>query len=104
MGKHTVRAEENICLLSQLKSKEVIAIERGKRLGYISDVEVDLERGCIMAVILPQESSRMIFFEPRQERWIPWEMVERIGEDVVLVKDAVTVREKKGFCLFTAKE
>lgn len=106
MGKNAGRAEQHICLLSQLKSKEVIALDGGRRLGHISDVEIDFERSCIVALVLPEERGRMIFFEPRQERCIPWEQVERVGEDVVLVRESVPamVREKKGFCLFASKE
>lgn len=95
-----------ICLLSQLKAKEVISIEDGKRLGHIADVEVDLRELCITALILVRDGGRLTWFDERQEVRIPWEKIERIGEDVVLVKAEMIAerRDKKGFRFFGKKE
>ena len=93
-------------LFSKLKAKEVVSIADGKRLGRIVDAEVDLAERRITAIILPQAGGRIAFFEKAEEWRIPWEMIERVGEDVILVKAAM-VNEKKsrrGLRLFPKKE
>lgn len=93
-------------LFSKLKEKEVVSIADGKRLGRIVDAEVDLAERRITAIILPQAGGRIAFFEKAEEWRIPWEMIERVGEDVILVKAAM-VNEKKGrrgLRLFPKKE
>ncbi len=93
-------------LFSKLKEKEVVSIADGKRLGRIVDAEVDLDERRITAIILPQGGGRIAFFEKAEEWRIPWEMIERVGEDVILVKAAM-VNEKKsrrGLRLFPKKE
>lgn len=101
-----MRETEQNCLLSELKEKEVIAVDGGKRLGRVSDVEVDLREGCITALVLPCDGGRISFFERQEELYIPWDKIEQIGEDVVLVKaGTVTVhKEKSRFCFHGKKE
>ena len=95
-----------VVLFSKLKEKEVVSIADGKRLGRIVDAEIDLAERRITAIILPHTNGRIAFFEKAEEWRIPWEMIERIGEDVILVK-AVMMNEKKsrrGLRLFPKKE
>ena len=95
-----------VCLFSALKGKEVISTADGKRLGQITDAELDLDERRITAIILPRSGGRSIFFEQTDEWRIPWEMIERIGEDVVLVKAAMAseIKEKRVLRLFTKRE
>lgn len=95
-----------ICLFSVLKGKEVISVADGKRLGQITDAEIDIDARRITAIILPQEGGRSLFFEQAEEWYIPWEMIERIGEDVVLVKAAMqsSKKEKRSLRLFAKRE
>ena len=37
------------------KKKEVINIKDGKRLGFVQDVEADLESGVIKSIIVPRK-------------------------------------------------
>lgn len=39
--------------MSELRCKEVICVEDGRRLGYVSDVQVKVPEGCILALIVP---------------------------------------------------
>lgn len=95
-----------ICLLSELKEKEVILLADGKRLGKIADAQIDLDERRITAILLTQAGGRTMFFEQAEEWRIPWEMIDRIGEDVVLVKAAMMngKKEKRGLRLFGRKE
>ncbi len=95
-----------VVLFSKLKEKEVVSIADGKRLGRIVDAEVDLDECRITAIILPQTGGRIAFFEKAEEWRIPWEMIERVGEDVILVKAAMMNEKKgrRGLRLFPKKE
>ncbi len=72
---------------SELKMKDVIDITRGKKIGYIDDVEMELDKGRIKAFIIPSHQNRIIsFFSKKHDIIINWDDIVKIGEDVVLVK------------------
>ncbi len=71
---------------SDLTQKEVINITDGKRIGLIADLEVDLKKGKINAVIIPDAGRFMGFFGKEHDFEISWEQIKKIGEDVILVE------------------
>jgi YlmC/YmxH family sporulation protein len=72
--------------ISDLRQKEVINIIDGKRLGFISDLDIDLEKGVVKALIIPGQSRILSLFTRSGEHVIPWEKVNKIGTDVILVE------------------
>jgi YlmC/YmxH family sporulation protein len=72
--------------ISDLQSRIVINIHDGKRLGYISDVEIDTGHGRITAVVLPGEGKFFGVFGNGKETVIPWGNIVKIGIDCVLVR------------------
>ncbi|ETT74284.1 sporulation protein, YlmC/YmxH family [Paenibacillus sp. FSL R7-277] len=72
--------------ISDFQTKDVINIVDGKRLGQISDLELDLRRGVIDAVIVPGYTRFMGLFGGGADLVIPWRNIVKIGADVVLVK------------------
>lgn len=70
---------------SDLKQKEVINISDGKRLGFVCDVEINLEDGKIEAIIIPAGGRLFGFMGKDSEFLIPWERIKKIGEDIILV-------------------
>ncbi|MGI6778741.1 MAG: YlmC/YmxH family sporulation protein [Acetivibrionales bacterium] len=70
---------------SDLRQKEVINISDGRRLGFVCDVEIDLENGKIDAVIIPGGSRLFGLIGKDSEFIIPWERIKKIGEDIILV-------------------
>jgi len=70
---------------SDFRQKEVINVSDGRRLGFVSDIEIDLESGKIDAVILPGVGKLFGFLGKDNEFVIPWEKIVRIGEDIILV-------------------
>lgn len=79
-----------ICSLSQLKNKEVVNICDGRRLGYVLDVELDLDCGRVISLIIPSEGKLLSFTRCDPVR-VLWCDIERIGDDVILVRRAETV-------------
>ena len=79
-----------------LRQKEVISINDGKRLGYPSDFELDLSDGRILSLLIPRYCG---FFGWRraEDLIIPWNKIECIGEDAILVR--ITEAE----CIFPEK-
>ncbi len=70
---------------SDFRQKEVINLSDGRRLGFVSDVELDLEEGKIDAIILPGVGRLFGILGKDNEFVIPWEKIVRIGEDIILV-------------------
>ncbi|MCM3171126.1 MULTISPECIES: YlmC/YmxH family sporulation protein [unclassified Paenibacillus] len=72
--------------ISDFQTKEVINITDGKRLGQISDLELDLRQGRIEAIVVPGSSRFMGLFGGGTDLVIPWRNIVKIGSDVILVK------------------
>lgn len=78
--------------LSELRQKAVINTRDGRSLGKVMDIEFCLCDGChpdsgrIIAIIVPAEFhfGHMLRGE-RAGIVIPWEMICKIGDDVILV-------------------
>jgi YlmC/YmxH family sporulation protein len=69
-----------------LRNKEVINIYDGKSLGYVYDIEVNLEKGLIEGIIVPAQKSLFSFFGRGDNDYvIKWKDIKRIGDDVILV-------------------
>ena len=86
---------------TQLQCKEVICISDGRRLGFITDVVVEVPDGQICAIIVPGPC-RLFGVLGRQEDFrIPWSCIRRIGPDIVLVdikpEDCRCIRSQKNF-------
>ena len=74
-----------MCRTLDLRRKEVINVTDGKRMGFVSDVEIDLEEGRIDAIILPGPAKMFGIIGKDNEVTIPWESIKKIGEDIILV-------------------
>jgi YlmC/YmxH family sporulation protein len=70
----------------KLKNKEVINIADGRSLGFVYDIEVDLERGAIDGILIPAQKGFMGFFSKGEDDVIiKWSKVKTVGDDVILV-------------------
>jgi len=71
---------------SDLSTRDVVNTIDGRRLGNIVDVELDLDTGKIVAVIVPGQARVMGVFGKSDDYVVPWENIKKIGEDVILVE------------------
>lgn len=71
---------------SDLKSKEVIHIAEGERIGFISDMEIDSESGKIISLCVPGAYRAMGLLGREPERTIKWEDIKKIGDDLVIIE------------------
>lgn len=72
--------------LSDLQSKDVISIIDGRKIGNIIDIKIEEASGKIEALVVEPNRSILNVFSTRQEFEIYWPEIEKIGEDVILVK------------------
>src|SRR5699024_2930994 len=84
------RQVRHVVTLSELQIKEVIVMNDGKRLGHSSDLEIDGDNGRITALVIMAKEKKSGFFGKSDELIIPWNYIEVIGTDVILVKEVKT--------------
>ena len=68
---------------NELKSKEIINLADGKKLGHVVDVLFDSVNGRVSGIVVPGEKR---IFRKNEEIFIPLEKVRKIGDDVVLIR------------------
>ncbi len=69
-----------------MRQKEVINQCDCKRLGFVGDIEFDICTGCIEKLIVPGEPKLCGLFGRDTEYIIPFQCVEQIGEEIILVR------------------
>ena len=72
--------------VSELRMREVINVLDGKKLGNIIDIDLDIEKGKVIAFMLPGQVRGWSIFSKREEIVVPWDKIIRIGRDVILVE------------------
>jgi len=72
---------------ADLRLLDVINVVDGRKLGYVYDLDVDVDTGDIHALLLPADGGRRLFnlFARKPDIAIPWNRVRKIGVDVILV-------------------
>ena len=68
---------------NELKSKEIVNLSDGSKMGHIVDVLFDNLSGKISGIVVPGQKR---IFRKNDELFIPLEKVRRIGDDVILVR------------------
>ena len=71
---------------TDLQCKEVICIGSGQRLGFITDVQIDIPEGHICAIVVPGPWRFFGIAGRREDYIIPWNCIKKIGPDIVLVE------------------
>lgn len=86
--------------LSQLAGKEIVNIADGTRLGVVgqSDLTIDSKSGEIYAITLPRRPNMLNVWTGSQELVMPWEVVRKVGRQVIVVDlDETQPRPRKFF-------
>lgn len=72
------------CCITDLRSKEVINVCDGRRLGCVIDVEFNVCDGKILSLTVPGDE-KISLFGKCDGISIPWCKIEKIGDDIILV-------------------
>lgn len=70
--------------LSDLQHKDIVDLS-GRKIGNIIDVKLDSE-GKLIALVIESNKGIFKFGNKDNESEISWDKIDRIGEDVILVK------------------
>ena len=76
---------QNVNRIADLKHKEIINLYNGMRLGYVADVEMDIENGNIMSIIVLGELRFFGLLGRGSDIVIPWDKIDKIGDDIILI-------------------
>ncbi len=68
-----------------LRAKEVVNICDGRKLGNIIDLIIDCRYARVIGIVVPFDKGFFSFFKSKQDIFIPWHQICRIGKDVILV-------------------
>jgi YlmC/YmxH family sporulation protein len=71
--------------LSELQNKNIINLLDGKNIGNIIDINID-ENGKMIGLIVEKHKFLISLFTSKKELSIRWDQIEKIGEDVILVR------------------
>ena len=71
---------------SDLKSKEVIHILNGDRVGFISDFDIDFETGKVISVTVPGGYKALGLLGKEEDKIIKWESIKKIGDDLIIIE------------------
>lgn len=75
----------NICSTGDIRDKEIINLCDGMRLGYATDFEINVCDARIVALIVPS-CGGFLGLAKGEGIVIPWDKIECIGEDTILVR------------------
>lgn len=74
------------CTIGELRCREVINVCTGDRMGFVSDVLLDLCCGQAQALLVPGKAKYLGLFGRGEDCVIPWGAIRSIGEDLILVE------------------
>ena len=73
----------------EFRRKEVINLRDGSRLGCICDCEIDVCSGLIRSIVVPGPPRFFGLMRSDEELVIPFNKINKIGDDVILVDIAL---------------
>ncbi|MBE5961452.1 MAG: YlmC/YmxH family sporulation protein [Lachnospiraceae bacterium] len=71
--------------IAELKQKEVINCKDCERLGFVGDVDFDIETGRMIAIVVPGPCKIWGIIGRDHEYVIPFDYIKQIGMDIILV-------------------
>lgn len=71
--------------LCDLQRKEVVSVRNGVKLGFADDVTIDTEEAQVRGLVVYGKLRLFGLLGRRPDVVIPWESIEVIGEDAILV-------------------
>ncbi|MEA4831447.1 hypothetical protein SDC9_112060 [bioreactor metagenome] len=75
-----------LCSIREMMDKQVVNVCDGLILGYIDDFIIDKCIGRLVAVTVPCGGAGIFCLPTKNRLRISWEQIEKIGDDVILVR------------------
>lgn len=77
--------EFSVVKFGDMRSKEVIHILNGDRIGFVSDMEIDYRTGKVLSLTVPGPYKFMGILGREKDIIIKWENIKKIGDDLIIV-------------------
>ncbi len=71
--------------LSDLQTKEVVDVASGKRIGSIIDVIISSSGNISKIVLEETRGSRRFLSTNKDEVYLDWQQLVKIGDDIILI-------------------
>ena len=84
------------CKIDELKNKQVVCVDSGCVLGYVSDVELDVKTGNLVSIIIYGKSRLFGFLGREEDIVISWQDIKVIGNETILVTANPITYNNKG--------
>ena len=75
-----------IVRIAELRDRQVICVKNGALLGMVGDIELDTESGKLSSIVIFGGPKGFGLFGRDDDIVIPWEDIEIIGNETILVK------------------
>lgn len=72
--------------IAELKDRQVVCVGDGSILGFVGDVELDTDNGRLSSIIIYGKPKAFGIFGREDDIVIPWDSIEIIGDETILVK------------------
>jgi len=72
--------------IAELRDRQVVNINDGNVLGFVGDIELDTSNGKLSALVIYGRPKAMGFLGREDDIIIPWEDIDVIGSETILVK------------------
>ncbi len=70
--------------ISDLRDREIVNMSDGRKLGIFDDLDLDVEKGYVKALIISGKSGFLNFFSEEHDSIVPWDKIIKIGQDVII--------------------
>ena len=74
-----------VCNFEDLRNKEIIHLKSGSKIGFVDDVAFETRTAKICDLIVYGKAKFFGLFGREEDYVIPWDDIEIIGEDTILV-------------------
>ena len=71
--------------ISDIMDKEVINVKNGKKMGFITDIEMDVNEGKILSFTIEGEGGLNFFSRSYDGQVIFWNDIIKIGCDTIII-------------------
>lgn len=73
------------CRVADLKNKQVVSVKDGAVIGFVYDIEINTVDGSMTSIIILGRPRFFGIFGRDDDIVIPWENIEVIGQETILV-------------------
>jgi len=83
---------------TELRSKIVVNLVDGRKLGHIIDLIIEQNSAKVLGIIVPGCRSTWSIFRSREDIFIPYHCICKIGADTILVELNPTPVQSDPYC------